>query len=253
MTVRTVPIKAPRPWLPLVMLATFGALTLVLVGVILYAAQPSTASAVSPPVQIVATPTLGPAAQTGGLARAIIAYDAPDGNAIGGIEPGRTYTVVARSGIGWLQLDVDGSGLVWTPADQVDGVDMSALADLEPPTPAPAPAPVVAEQPAPVVISQPAAAQEPPRPTPIIIVATAILPDAPRAGQPMTQEEQRATSVAAGDQPSSGLPEPGDPGFADSFQDPDDAATDASFEEPAKPNPFIGCVTQACRDQFGQN
>jgi hypothetical protein len=26
----------------------------------------------------------------------------------------------------------------------------------------------------------------------------------------------------------------------------------ASFQEPPKPNPFIGCVTNACREQFGQ-
>jgi hypothetical protein len=44
-------------------------------------------------------------------------YDAPAGNALGDVEAGRAYAVVAQAHSGaWMQLDVEGSGLVWAEA-----------------------------------------------------------------------------------------------------------------------------------------
>jgi hypothetical protein len=83
------------------------------------------------------------------LRRAVVAYDSPNGNSIGGIEPGRAYTVLARFGAEWLQADVTGSGVVWLKADQV--LDLPAdLVDLQP-----APAPQIVYH----VVNQPAAAE----------------------------------------------------------------------------------------------
>jgi len=101
------------------------------------AAQPTP----SLPVYIVQTatplplPTAEPiqvaAVQPNTLRQAVVAYDAPAGNAIGAIEQGRAYTVLARYGADWLQADVTDSGLVWLKADQV--LDLPAdLTDLQP-------------------------------------------------------------------------------------------------------------------------
>lgn len=69
------------------------------------------------------------------LTRAVVAYDSPNGAAIGAIEQGRAYTVLARYGADWLQAEVSGSGAVWLRADQV--LDLPpGLVDLAP-TPAP--------------------------------------------------------------------------------------------------------------------
>lgn len=184
-----------KPWLPLALSgATIVALG-ALVGAILVTAAPQPVAASQPPIGIIATPTPG-ATEPPGLLRSINAYGAPDpATLIGPVEAGRAYTVVARSpDAGWLQLDVVGSGLVWTPVESVDGVDVGALAVVAPAPPAALPAPVIVQQPAPVVVYQ--AAPEQPRQPPIVVVATAILPGVPRAGQPMTQEEQQATAEA---------------------------------------------------------
>lgn len=87
-------------------------------------------------------------APANGLKRAVVAYSQPDAStAIGAIEAGRVYQIVARYGASWLQADVDGSGTVWLRADQV--LDLPAgLADLQP-----TPAPIVVNQP--VIVYQP--------------------------------------------------------------------------------------------------
>jgi len=43
----------------------------------------------------------------------VLAYDAPNGNILGGIEPGRAYNVVTRQDDGWQHVEVEGSGMVW--------------------------------------------------------------------------------------------------------------------------------------------
>jgi len=84
-------------------------------------------------------PTAAPVQQVsavfpGTLARAVVAYDAPEGRVIGAINQGAAYRVVARYGVDWLQADVDGSGVVWLRA--ADLFDLPTdLADLAPETP----------------------------------------------------------------------------------------------------------------------
>lgn len=86
------------------------------------------------------------------LRRAVVAYDSPaNGNALGAIEAGRIYHLLARFGSEWLQADVAGSGVVWLRSSEV--LDLPAdLADLKP-TDAPR---VVERQP--VYVNQPAMA-----------------------------------------------------------------------------------------------
>jgi len=91
------------------------------------------------PVTIIVTPTLAPlrvadARDTGGprLPRASVAYAAPGGAVLGALEPGRGYRPVARYGANWVQIDAEGSGLVWIDAGAA-GVPVSAsLPDLAP-------------------------------------------------------------------------------------------------------------------------
>ena len=85
------------------------------------------------------TPTLGvpavKAPQTPRLEKAVIAYDAPDGSELGALEPGRSYTVVARYGAAWAQLDAPGSGLVWVKAVDIGaqaGILVGGAADHDP-------------------------------------------------------------------------------------------------------------------------
>lgn len=70
------------------------------------------------------------------------AYAAPNGVLLGPIEESRSMRPVARYGDGWVQMDVQGSGLVWLRAGDVQA-DLAALRDLTPPTPAPYRAPIV--------------------------------------------------------------------------------------------------------------
>jgi hypothetical protein len=97
--------------------------------VIIIVATP-TAAAAAPPLLAIA------AAQTG-LPRAVVAYDRPDGAALGAIEAGRAYTLTARLGDTWLQADVAQSGQVWIHASDLFG-DLASLPDVATPIPAPA-------------------------------------------------------------------------------------------------------------------
>src|SRR5262245_51260692 len=100
-----------------------GVLILVLVGRAIWhqiPAQPLRAPL--QPVILVATahpPTATPTAAQKGLGRAVVAYSAPNGDVLGAIEQGRAYRLVARSGLDWLQLQVDGSGLIWVKAQEL--------------------------------------------------------------------------------------------------------------------------------------
>jgi hypothetical protein len=57
------------------------------------------------------------------LVRAVVAYDAPEGTVLGATLPGRPYELVARSGVVWVQLVIDGSGRVWVRRQDLEGVE----------------------------------------------------------------------------------------------------------------------------------
>lgn len=137
-----------RTWLaqrdPIALLFLFLAL-LITVALLRPHAQPTIAS-VAPtaqlPIIMIATahpelpPTPAPAAAVSAvlpntLARAVVAYDAPEGRVIGAIERGRSYALLARSGVDWLQADVSGSGVVWLRSADVFDLPTD-LADLAP-------------------------------------------------------------------------------------------------------------------------
>lgn len=168
--------------------------------------------------QAIAVPTSAPeiqvaAAATQRLPRAVVAYSepAPDA-AIGAIEPGRAYTPTERLGDGWLLAEVAGSGQVWLRV-----VDLAGLAGV----PDAAPPPIQEQQPA-VLVVAPAVVEAAAQPT--------VAPPPTVAPAPTTAPWM-VLHVAT--------PEP----KADDFI--------ASFEAPAGPNPFVGCITSACREQFG--
>lgn len=126
------------------------------------ASAPAPAAVATParPIILIATPAPAtPAALSVASAgpnsrRALVAYASPDGAVIGAIEAGRHYGFLARSGDGWLQLDIDGSGAVWVrSADLIGAPD---LADVATPTDAPRV----------VVVSVPARVQVEAAPTP---------------------------------------------------------------------------------------
>lgn len=122
--------------------------------IIIYATAPAIVVPTPAPIQVSAQ-------LPNTFARAVVAYDAPDGAALGAIEQGRAYQVLARFGAEWLQADVVGSGVVWLR--QADVFDLPVdLADLQPP-PAPAVVYVAAPQ---VPAEQPPAAPELAAPTP---------------------------------------------------------------------------------------
>jgi hypothetical protein len=139
--VPTTPIgPIARRWAPSIMFFAV-LLTLALIGA-LASWRPAAQARAEQPIIIVATPTMaGPAVAAApprtGLPRAIVAYDAPDGHALGAIEAGRAFTPTLRSGLEWLQIDATGSGLVWVRvADLIDG--LASLPDVATPIPAPA-------------------------------------------------------------------------------------------------------------------
>lgn len=106
-------------------------------------------------VVIVQSPTTDPAVLA--LPRAVVAYAEPDGAPLGAIEAGRQYRPLARSGDGWLLLDVQHSGAVWVRSDDLTGA-AAGLPNLATPTAQPAPQVVIVEQPAPAVVYQAQAA-----------------------------------------------------------------------------------------------
>jgi hypothetical protein len=75
------------------------------------------------------------------LARAVVAYAAPDGKVLGAIEPGRGYALLARSGTAWVQLAIEGSATVWVRRD-----DLEDVLDIATPPPTEQPIVIAAEQ-----------------------------------------------------------------------------------------------------------
>jgi hypothetical protein len=97
-------------------------------------AGPTAPPATEAPTTLVVGAAL-PAGPT--LTRAVVAFDAPDGQVLGAIEGGRRYQVRARSGLSWAQLDVEGSGAVWVRLAELDA--LAGAPDLATPVPAPPP------------------------------------------------------------------------------------------------------------------
>jgi hypothetical protein len=74
----------------------------------------------------------------------VVAFDAPNGDAVGAIEPGRPYTVLSSEGA-WMHIEATGSGAVWVRAWEVQGQPKPTAI---PPTPIPTSAPAPVYQPA---------------------------------------------------------------------------------------------------------
>jgi hypothetical protein len=129
------------------------ALSLLIVVVVLvsvWSARPDAPASVAMPTPVPvilvatmpATPILviAPSAELR-LARAVVAYDAPEGTVLGAIEPGRPYQLLARSGAAWMQLAIEGSGTVW-----VRRQDLEDVVDLATPHPTAQPIVIANEQ-----------------------------------------------------------------------------------------------------------
>lgn len=135
------------------------------------------AAVVQPAItMIVATPTAAlqlvsdrPSGPT--LQQAAIAYDAPGGNPMDALAPGLAYTVVARSGMDWTQIQLADGARIWVRSSKLPGYApdiATAVPTAEPPAPvrelvyvndAPAAAPAAPE-----------VAQAAPEPTAVVIV-----------------------------------------------------------------------------------
>jgi hypothetical protein len=79
-------------------------------------APPRPAPAAQPTGEATVTPSPIPAAIPAAAGRLLIAFAAPDGQPLGAIESTRAITPTAHYGDGWIQADVEGSGLVWLRA-----------------------------------------------------------------------------------------------------------------------------------------
>ncbi|MFV9506135.1 MAG: hypothetical protein AB4911_16410 [Oscillochloridaceae bacterium umkhey_bin13] len=141
------------------------------------------------PRPIIATPTLGlPGPATAqGLAQAMVAYAAPDGQVLGALEPGRPYRLVARSGVDWAQLDVarpgETSNLVWVHAAALPELRGIQVADLA--THIPTPAPQI------IMVAAPTIAPVAPVPAEAIAPTAApyLIPPATPAPRPIVMRE----------------------------------------------------------------
>jgi hypothetical protein len=118
-------------------------------------------------------PTPQPAAQVAAVPpsnvtrRAIVVYGAADlASAIGAVEAGRSYQVLAKHGADWLQVDISGTtGVVFVRTADLVGIPAD-LVDL-----APAPAPQVI-----YVAAQPAAIANPEPPYEVTNAAPTLMP-----------------------------------------------------------------------------
>lgn len=143
---RGVSPAAPAPVQPKHRWAAYG-LAALLCAAAAWAFFASATPAASPTAAPTAAATAAPAPTAAALtlARAVVAYDAPDGAPVGALEPGRPYTV-AQVRDGWRQLDAQGAGLVWVRAWEMDGASPPTA------TPLPTAIPVPTAIPAPVVV-----------------------------------------------------------------------------------------------------
>lgn len=168
---------------------------LAVLALVLLMGRPPAAPRATPTAQPTIAPSPAPSAlperTDGSLARAVVAYAAPDGTVLGSIEPGRGFVLVGRYGEGWVQLDVRGSGRVWVrrgevPLDAMDMEILAALPDLAPPPTATAAPPSTA---APIV------AQPPPTTEPEVCVRTDYGSRCGPASE-MADEERIAATIA---------------------------------------------------------
>jgi hypothetical protein len=94
------------------------------------------------PVILVATPLpptpipIGAPSAELRLLRAVVAYDAPEGQVLGATLPGPPDELLARSGADWVLLAIAGSGSVWVRRSELEGVMLVA-------TPLPTAEPIV--------------------------------------------------------------------------------------------------------------
>jgi hypothetical protein len=137
------PATSWRVWV-----AGFGVLALLIFG--LWALL---GSAPAEPVPTTPAPisTALPAATPPTLPFAVVAFDAPGGEAVGAIESGRAYTLISSEG-DWMHIEATGSGSVWVRTWEVQGQPKPTAI---PPTPVPTSVPVPGYQPASVPL-QPA-------------------------------------------------------------------------------------------------
>lgn len=155
-------LRRRDPWSAAALVAI---LAVVLVGT-WRAAQPTvraTPVATTQPIILIATPipTTGPIVVLAAdlrLPRAVVAYDAPGGRVLGAVDSGRAYQVLARSGLEWMQLDVNGSGLIWVRRSDLEGTvpDVATVQPTEQPIVVDQAPAAATEQPAPTVTSAPA-------------------------------------------------------------------------------------------------
>lgn len=115
--------------------------------------RPTAQPTLAPTVQPTSAPTVPPV-------RLLAAFAAPDGVTLGTVEATRPMTPTARYGDDWVQAQVQGSGLIWLRAADLD-VALAGLLDLAPrPTAAPVyvpPAPVWEPEPEPTAPPAPTA------------------------------------------------------------------------------------------------
>lgn len=92
-------------------------------------------------------PTEAPITPTAPPVRFLVAFAAPDGVLLGAVESTRAMTPTAHYGDGWIQANVQGSGLIWLRA--TDSPELAIVGpDLAPRAPAAAPVYVPAAPPA---------------------------------------------------------------------------------------------------------
>ncbi len=191
----------------------------------------------STPIIIMVTPTLPTPAPTAEVAAevapdlhtsmtavrtlpcAVIAYSEPDrATEIRALAPGLAFTPTEQISGEWVRAEVTGAGSIWMTVQELTCI--TGVPDAAPP-PAPQEAPVV------MLVAAPAAAEPAAQPT------VAPPPPPPTAAPAPTAAPWMVLDVG-----------------------PTQAATPtdwaASFQEPPRPNPFIGCISEACREQFGQ-
>ena len=138
------PAASWRVWV-----AGFGGLALLIFG--LWALLGSAPAEPAAPVAPEAPAVEGHALPTApALSFAVVAFDAPGGEAMGAIEPGRPYTVISVDGQ-WTHIDATGSGAVWVQTWELHGQPRPTAI---PPTPVPTSAPAPVYQPA--YVPQPA-------------------------------------------------------------------------------------------------
>lgn len=145
--------RQPHPHREAVTLAVAGLLIVAILSLAAWALWPRPAPALKPtPAAAPTVPVDAPAPAVAlSLERAVVAFDAPGGAALGALEPGRAYTLAQERG-DWRQLAMAGSGLVWVRAWELDGTPPPTPTRIPTSRPAPPPVPWTPPAPAPAVV-----------------------------------------------------------------------------------------------------